>query len=202
MLDAMRRYVGMGAAWLGATILSVLIASAAVAGIRDGVVDTPAAIGAPTTSTTAAPATTDPVDPTRPPQTTTTEAAEPTTTTTEATTTTGAEAISTTTTTTTSQPPETTTTTQPPQTTTTAAPSYQSFSVIGGTVTLAVANGEVWVVSAVPNVGFIYEAEKSGPPTVEVEFESNTHKSELSAKVENGELKVETEEEPRDGDND
>ena len=55
MLGTMRKYIGLGAAWIVATALSVLIASAAVAGIRDRVVDAPVAIGPPTTSTTVAP---------------------------------------------------------------------------------------------------------------------------------------------------
>ncbi len=67
-------------------------------------------------------------------------------------------------------------------------------------MTLSVGNGEVWVVSAAPSAGFDVDIEHAGPKEVEVKFESNDHKSELSAKFEDGELRVEKEEEPRDGD--
>ena len=67
---------------------------------------------------------------------------------------------------------------------------------------LAFGNGEVNLVSATPRPGFGVDPEHTGPTEVEVKFESNDHKSKLEAHVENGELKVETEEEPRDGDDD
>jgi hypothetical protein len=73
---------------------------------------------------------------------------------------------------------------------------------VGGTVTIAVGNGEVWVVSAVANAGFDTDIEHAGPNEVEVKFESNQHKSEFSAKFDNGELEVEKDEEPRNGDDD
>ncbi len=203
MLGMMKRYLRIGAAWLGATLLSVFIASAAVAGIRDRVVETPVAIGAPTTSTTLAPA-----DPT-----TTTVLEVPSTaapeTTTEPPSTTEAPPVATTTVdestvTTTTAPPATTTTTTtaPPQTTTTAAASYQTHTLIGGTVTLGFGGGEVWIVALDPSAGFDADIEKDGPHEVEVDFESNAHKSELSAKFEDGELEVKIEEEPRDGEDD
>lgn len=201
MLARMRKSIGIGVAWLGATLLSVFIASAAVAGIRDRVVETPVAIGPPTTSTTVAP-----------PATTATSVSEPTTTTipvpvtTDAAPTTDAPVTTTTlvdsTTSTTAPPPATTTTTAPPQTTTTVALTYHTYTLIGGTVTLSVGNGEVRVASVAPNAGFDADIEKGGPIEVEVDFESNDHKSELSAKLENGELKVQKEEEPRHGDED
>ena len=201
MLGGMKRYLGLGAAWLGATVLSVLIASAAVAGVRDRVVETPVAIGAPTTSTTQAPVdlttttvlevpstaaqtTTEPPPTTDPPPVTTTTVAGST-----STTTTAAPATTT-----------TTTTTSPPQTTTTAAASYETHTLIGGTVTLGFGGGEVWIVALDPSAGFDADIEKDGPHEVEVDFASNTHKPELSATLEDGELKVTTEEEPRDGD--
>jgi hypothetical protein len=197
----MRRNIGIGVAWLAATALSVFIASAAVAGIRDGVVETPVAIGAPTTAPPAAPATTtsstvaDPVATTStsatPQAPTSTTAAPPQTTTT-------APPAATTTT-----APAPTTTTAPP-TTTTSAVTYQTYTLIGGTVTLSIGNGEVRIASAVANAGFDTDIERNGPRQVEVEFESNDHKSELSAHFENGELEVKTEEEPHgeDGDED
>lgn len=197
MLARMRKYIGLGAAWLVATALSVVIASAAVAGIRDRVVETPVAIGPPTTSTTLAPAgtttSTVPEVPATPPPT---SEAPPVT-----------EAPATTTTvegaaTTTTEPPSATTTTTTVPPTTTDALTYHTYTLVGGTVTLSFGSGEVRVASVAPNAGFDADIEKGGPAEVEVDFESNEHKSELSAKVENGELKVEKEEEPRSGDDD
>ena len=204
MLALMKRYLGIGAAWLGATALSVFIASAAVAGIRDRVVETPVAIGPPTTSATQAPVDTTTttlleMPATAAPQATTTEPPPSTTEPPSQTTTTVGESV----TTTTAAPViTTTTTTVPPQTTTTAAASYKTYPLVGGTVTLGVANGEVWVVSLDPAAGFDADIEKDGPNEVEVDFESNTHKSELSAKFEDGELRVKIEEEPRNGEDD
>lgn len=191
----------MGAAWLGATALSIVIASTAVAGIRDRVVETPVAIGLPTTAaatvppeTTAAPAAatttttavTVPSTTAAPIETTTTEPPPVTETTVPAPTTT----------TTTAAPVATTTTTAPPVTTTTAAPvEYLTYDLIGGTVVLAVGNGEVNLAGATPRPGFSADYEHTGPKEVEVKFVSNDHKSKLEAQYEHGELKVETEEE-------
>ena len=204
MLKRMRRHLGIGAAWLGATALSVFIASAAVAGIRDRVVDAPVALGAPTSTTAAV------VDTTATTSSTTTSATdEPTTTTTapEVTETTAGSTTETTVTTTTSTtvPPATTTTTttEPPPTTTTAPASTTTVSLIGGTVTIGYDSTQVWVISVSTAAGFIPEIEKEGPgDSIEVEFYSESHKSELSAKIENGELKIEKDEEPRDEEGD
>ena len=104
---------------------------------------------------------------------------------------------------TTTAPPAITTTTAPLQTTTTVAVlKYQTFDLVGGSVTLSVGDGEVNLVSATPRPGFSAEYEHTGPSEVEIKFESNDHKSKLEAKIENGELKVDTEEEPYDGDED
>lgn len=203
MLGLMKRYLGIGAAWLGATVLSVFVASAAVAGIRDRVVETPVAIGAPTTSTTLAPGdasttTILEVPSTSAPQTTAESPGSSTEAPAVTTTTVSEQSVTTTTT----PPATTTTTTAPSQTTTTAAPTYKTYPLIGGTVTLGVADGQVWIVALDPAAGFDADIEKDGPLEVEVDFESNTHKSELTAKFENGELKVSTEEEPRDDEDD
>ena len=66
---------------------------------------------------------------------------------------------------------------------------------------LAFGNGEVNLVSATPRAGFSVDPEHTGPREVEVEFVSNDHKSQLEARIQDGELRVETEEEPHgDGD--
>lgn len=210
MLKKMRRYVGVGAAWLGATAISVLIASAAVAGIRDRVVETPVAIGLPTSTTTIATPQTSTVDPdpetTGPAPTTstttsTTVTTSPPSTTTSTTSETGETSPATTTTTTAPPPTTTTTTAPPPTTTTTTGPlAYPTYDLTGGTVVLAFGNGEVNLVSATPRAGFSADYEHTGPVEVEVKFVSNDHKSKLEAHVDNGELRVDIEEEPHDDD--
>ena len=67
---------------------------------------------------------------------------------------------------------------------------------------LAFGNGEVNLVSATPRPGFSVDPEHTGPDEVEVEFVSNDHKSKLEARVVNGELDVETEEESRGNEDD
>lgn len=67
---------------------------------------------------------------------------------------------------------------------------------------LAFGNGQVNLVSATPRPGFSADLEHTGPTEVEVKFESNDHKSKLEARIDDGELKVDTEEEPRDHDDD
>ncbi len=51
-----------------------------------------------------------------------------------------------------------------------------------------------------PRPGFSYDGEHEGPNEVEVDFKSDDHKSELKAHIKDGELRVETEEEPHDED--
>lgn len=196
MLGRMRRIVGIGAAWVGATVVSVIIASTAVAGIRDGVVQTPVAIGAPTTTTTttttvptaatvatsttlAVPTTAEPVDTSVP---VTTEISDVSTSTTAPPATT-----TTTTTTTTSAPPVTT-----------VPPSYPTYDLVGGTVVLRVANGTVAIESVVPQPGFSYRPEKTGPDEIDVAFVGDDHKSVLTAHFEDGQLKVVPKEEGED----
>jgi hypothetical protein len=192
MLRRMRRYVGIGAAWAAATVVSVVIASTAVAGIRNRVVETPVAIGPPTTTTV--PATTEPVTATIRPEGTTT-VTTPTTTSVPVTTGTSAPVTSTTvpdqsTTTTTT----TTTTTAPP--TTTASPvSYKTYDLLGGTVVLWWGEDTVGVQSVVPRTGYSYKPDKTGPEEVDVAFVGDEHKSVLTARFEDGEPRVDKKEE-------
>lgn len=206
MLGKMRRYLGVGLAWLGATAVSVLIASAAVAGIRDRVVEAPVAIGLPTSTTTTPTAvgdTTATVAVEMPAASTTIAVPETTTTTVptrEATTTTTTKAPTESTPTTTAAP-STTTTTAPPATTTSPV-AYSTHDLIGGTVVLAFGDGQVNLVSATPRAGFSVDPEHTGPKEVEVKFVGNDHKSKLEADVDGGELRVDIEEEPHDEDDD
>ncbi len=115
-----------------------------------------------------------------------------------------AEATSTTTTTTapavtpsTTAAP-TTTTTPPP--TTTVAPEQVTTTLIGGKVTVQRSGSNVTLVSAVPHSGFWAEVESSGPISVSVEFESESHESKYEAKVDGGLLDIQVEEHEEDGD--
>ena len=177
------------AAWLGATFIAVVVASVAVGAVRGEVTDQPrsaspffvesvdeaAAEGDPTTSTSST-TTTQPE-----PTTTTTTQPEPTTTPP-------------------TQPePTTTTSTQPESTTTTTTlaeplrlPPYQTA---GGTVTIEVLDPYVWLVGAVPNVGFTADVEHGGPEKVEVEFEAEDANSEFHARWEAGQLIIDIEDE-------
>lgn len=78
----------------------------------------------------------------------------------------------------------------------------KTYDLIGGTVILSLGGDEVHLVSATPRPGFTADYEHTGPVEVEIKFESNDHKSKLEAKYEDGELKVDVEEEPRGGDGD
>jgi hypothetical protein len=62
----------------------------------------------------------------------------------------------------------------------------------GGVVVVSYRPGEVVLSSAVPAAGYATEIKKSGPPEVEVEFESVSAKYEVKAKWSNGQLSVET----------
>ncbi len=165
-------YVG---AWLGATLVAVLIASAAVGTVRSES-EQPGATSpyfAPTTiasgittSTTAAP-----------PSSTTTTTAPPSSTSTSTTTTTTPSSSSTSST-----------------TTTTVAGIPRTYSLDGGTVTILATNPFVTLIGAVPNAGFTVDVEEAGPTRVKVEFESESHESEFDAYWSNGELIVDIDE--------
>jgi hypothetical protein len=63
----------------------------------------------------------------------------------------------------------------------------------GGSVVVSYRPGEVVYNSAVPVAGFSVELKKEGPPVVEVEFESESARYEVTAQWANGRLSVETE---------
>ena len=157
------------AAWLGATFIAVVVASVAVGAVRGEVTDQPRS---------ASPFFVESVDE---------GAAE------------GDPTTSTSSTTTTQPEPTTTTTTQPESTTTTPTlaeplrlPPYQTA---GGTVTIEVLDPYVWLVGAVPNVGFTADVEHGGPEKVEVEFEAEDANSEFHARWEAGQLIIDIEDE-------
>jgi hypothetical protein len=220
----MTRRIGLAAAWFTATLLSMFIAAKAVEGVGGQVTDRPAALpeitvttagttpadavpGAPAPRPTSTPeppegtvsaggaatsstvsATSAPPPPSAPPSVppaterpSTTAAAVPPPATT---------------------PPPPATTTAPPSTTTTAAPAttttapfvFSQHEMAGGVVVIRSRPGEVFLVSAVPKSGFIVEVEKSGPESVEVDFEGESYDGELHAEWRDGRLDVDVEE--------
>lgn len=183
----MRNKFAMVGAWLVATVLAVIIASAAVGAVRSGVTDQPSAsepfFGAADTVTTSS-------------------TLEPTT----STTTTPSDTLGSTTTildggigSTTTQPSASTTTpsTTIPQdqtTTTTSASFTKTYTLIGGRVTISANDPSVTFISAIPNAGFSVDLESSGPTEVKVEFDSEDRESEFTAKWRDGELLVDIDE--------
>lgn len=182
----MRNKFAMAGAWLVATALAVIIASAAVGAVRSGVTDQPSAsepfFGATvTTSSTIEPST----------STTTTP---PDTLGTTTTTVDGGSAPDTT------QPPGSSATTPSTtipdaQTTTTTSASFtKTYTLVGGRVTISANDPSVTFISAVPNAGFSVNLESSGPTEVKVEFDSEGHESEFTAKWGDGELLIDIDE--------
>lgn len=168
------RRVGLVAAWLGATILSVVLASQAVGLVRDQVTDRPSRAAStllPTTVTQAAPPTTS-LDPGVPPSD-----ERPLT---PSTTTTAPPPQSTTTITSATSP----TTTRPPSdgTTTTVSTVEKVFTLVGGTVRVACRGDDIEFRAASPKPGFDADVDKRGPEEVEVTFESDGHRSDFRAK--------------------
>ena len=95
---------------------------------------------------------------------------------------------------------DTTTDSTSSSTPTTAEAAWQPRSVqtVGGTVLLRYRPGEVAYQSATPAPGYQVEVEKQGPPEVKVEFESQSHKVEIEAAWDGGDLKVSVSEEDED----
>ena len=184
------------AAWMGATIVAVIVAATAVASVRSHVTDEPTQLGSPAAVALASDVSTAGQETTpttgidrvvtttslAPSSTTTSTVAAPTTTLPP---TSDAAPTSTSTSTTSTQPP--TTTTQPSE-------SYsKTFDTDGGSVRVIVDGDNVTFGGAVPNTGWKVELKKPGPDEVKVEFDQNDGEGEVefSAKVEGGELKVE-----------
>jgi hypothetical protein len=195
----MRRIVGIGAAWIAATLVAVVVATAAVGSVRSEVTNTPTALAAPLVAASeTAPA------PDSETSTTTTTSVVP-----AAPTTTMAITVSTTTTTvpethasgeapvTTTTPPVTPTT----ATTTTTSSNYaKTYDTEAGSVRITVSGESVTFAGATPLPGWTVELEHSGPEEVKVNFERNEHEDEekeieFKATVEDGELRISISEE-------
>lgn len=174
-----RKRVGLVAAWIAATSLAMLLASQAVALVRDQVTDRPSRVATTlaleTTTSTTAPTTTT----TQPPATFTTTTTAETTTTTQ---------------------PEVTTTSVPATsstTTTAATTNYEdTFYLVGGWAAVRCAGDDVSLATYAPNPGYQVEIESAGPRELEIKFEEagGDHESKLKVQCKNGVLKPDIEE--------
>jgi hypothetical protein len=107
---------------------------------------------------------------------------------------------------TTIRPPSTTT--PPPATTaapapgTTPAPSgeiVRGQATVGGSITVRLSGGVLTLQSSTANPGFEKNVKSSGPTRVEVEFESDTQKFRIRARIVGGDISIEVDEESSDG---
>lgn len=90
----------------------------------------------------------------------------------------------------------------PPTTNSTLSPGEwqtRSTATSGGTVVVRYRPGEVVIETATPAAGFRAEIEKPGPPSVEVEFESDQLRVEIRLGWEDGDLDVEIRESGEEG---
>ncbi len=213
----MKRRFAASAAWLGATVVSILLASAAVATVRSEISERPSPLRATAldqlaSSTTAPPSTVAGEEPpTTIPSSTTTAASStqtvstaPPTTVPVTTTTTMTGSVQSTTTTTVGAA-QVTTTTAPPvvttsTTTTQAQGEPQSYELTGGFVQILVSSDSVVVRFATPKPGFSVDIKKFGPPDVDVRFEGEDHTSVFKAEIESGALDVDLTEQDKGGD--
>lgn len=185
----------IAAAWIGATLVAVVIASAAVGSVRSQVTDDALPLGSPDVVALAADVT-NVSDTTEPASTSVTKItrATPLVATTS---TTVPPAATTSSSLPPSGPSTTSTPSAPPApTTTTTAPSGQysrTFDTAGGSVRVVVDGNNVTFGGAVPKTGWSIELKDPGPKEVRVEFEQNGGEGEIefTATIEHGELKVE-----------
>ena len=200
----MARRIALFAAWLGATALAVIVASAAVGTVRTEVTDQPAA-AEPFIATTIASAgtasTLTTVTATSPPVETST-----TTTIIDATrdddigdALSSTDVSSTTIVETQGGPSDgddsVPSTTVPKETTTTAPSATKTYKLVGGTVTISASNPDVRFVGASPAAGYSIEVEDLGPNQVKVECDGESGESKFVAKWDSGELLVDIDEE-------
>ena len=187
----------IAAAWIGATLIAVVIASAAVGSVRSQVTDDALPLGSPdvaalSVDVTAASDTTMPSSTLVPTTTRANSSGAGTSTTVGPATTTTSSTLppngATSTSTTSTAPATTTSTTTAPST------SYsRTFDTAGGSVRVVVNGNNVTFGGAVPKTGGSVELKDPGPKEVKVEFEQNGGEGdvEFTATIENGELKVE-----------
>ena len=205
-----KRRIGLLVAWVVATLTATLLASQAVALVRDQVTDRPSRAATTlaletTTSTAVASSARTP----RSVASASTSLAETTTTTlAEASSTTQAEVTTTPVTTTpvTTTPVTTTSVTTtsvpaPTSTTTTVTTNQEeTFYLTGGWATARCAGNGVGLATYAPNAGYHIEIESAGPNMVEIKFEESggKHESKLIVKCDNGVLDPKIEEKDDD----
>jgi len=166
-----KRRIGLVVAWVAATATATVLASQAVALVRDQVTDRPSRV-ATTLALDATTSTTDTTDPTvqpPPPVSTTGFAATTTTTTGEGTSTTN--------------PGGTTTSTSIPPQTTASANQEDTFYGTGGWATVRCAGDDATLVTYAPNPGYRVEIESAGPEKVEISFEASGDDRESTLEV-------------------
>ncbi|MGH8870406.1 MAG: hypothetical protein ACRDWS_00295 [Acidimicrobiia bacterium] len=88
--------------------------------------------------------------------------------------------------------PTTTSTSSSPPTTASGPWSTQAIPTLGGVVVVSYRAGEVMLSSASPAAGFAAELKKTGPPEVDVEFESVSAKFRVRVAWSDGNLAIET----------
>jgi cytoskeletal protein RodZ len=173
------RRIGLLFGWIAATSLAMLLASQAVALVRDQVTDRPSRVAttlALATTTTTVPETTTSTQ--QPPATSASTTAPETTTTSQ---------------------PEATTTSVPAQTTTSTtvtASQEATLYLSGGWAAVRCAGDDVILATYSPNPGYQVEIESAGPIEVEIEFEEagGERRSKLEATCRDGVLAPKIEE--------
>lgn len=193
-------------AWLAGTLMSVLIATAAVGAVRGRVTDDPPALdsAASTAAASSTIETTAPNLPTSPGATPGSVAdSSPSTTLANGATsvtsgTSGTSGTSATSTTGPSSGSSTSSTTAPP-----AQGVLKTFRLVGGTVTIEVFSDHLMLVGAQPKSGFTVSEKDNTSTRIEIEFSSSNHESKLRAELKDGELDARIDEEgDEDGDHD
>jgi hypothetical protein len=180
-----KRRVGLVAGWIVAASLAMLLASQAVAMVRDQVTDRPSRAAATLALETTSSTTNAGTAITR--QTTTTS-----TTIDQAQTTTTAPAETTTTTV-----PEATSTSVPTTSSTTPSINEEAtFYLVGGWATVRCAGDDVMLTTYAPNLGYHVDIESVGPAEVEIKFEEagGDHRSKLEAQCRGGVLQHDVDE--------
>ncbi len=190
----MRGSIRILIAWLVATLVAVVIATAAVGSVRSQVTEAPTPLSSSEASALVTVTLSQPPDgessvPSTSPTTTTPSVSESVTTTTTDT------SVSTTTTeATTGTVPSTTV----PPTTTTAPPATytKTIDTTAGSINVIVDGTKVTFGGAFPNPGWSVDLEDGGPETVKVKFEKNRDEGHLEVTVRfaEGELKIDIDE--------
>ena len=175
-----KRRFGLFAAWVAATAMATVLASQAVALVRDQVTDRPSRVATTlaletTTSTNDPPTTTDGLA--LPSSTTTTQV--------------GTTSTASSATTSSTQPEETTTSTTSTTSTTTGANQEETFYVTGGWATVRCTGNDVALTTYAPNPGYKVEIKSAGPEKVVIKFEASgdDHESQLEVRCDSGVLK-------------